>query len=100
MTNGNEDSFEIKEIEEILGIPNECPKCGIKLQKGSTKCPNCDYDLFNELNKRCPKCGKRIPLGSKFCIRCGNDLKKSKCGKCGHENEKTSKFCIKCGNIL
>ncbi|MBR5504444.1 MAG: zinc-ribbon domain-containing protein [Methanobrevibacter sp.] len=96
----SEDSFEIKEIEEILGIPDKCPKCGAKLKKGSTRCPNCDYDLFDELNKRCPKCGKRIPLGSKFCIRCGNDLEKYKCHKCGYENKKGTKFCIKCGNAL
>ena len=95
-----EDSFEIKEIEEMLGIPDKCPKCGTQLIKGSTKCPNCDYDLFDELNKRCPKCGKRIPLGSKFCIRCGNDLDKWKCDKCGYENKKDTKFCIKCGNKL
>ena len=95
-----EDSFEIKEIEEILGIPDKCPKCGAKLKKGSTKCPNCDYDLFDELNKRCPKCGKRIPLGSKFCVRCGNDLEKYTCDKCGYENKKGTKFCIKCGNAL
>lgn len=96
----SEDSFEIKEIEEILGIPDECPKCRVKLQKGSTKCPGCGYDLFDELNKRCPKCGKRIPLGSKFCIRCGNNLEKFKCSKCGYENKKDTKFCIKCGNKL
>ena len=96
----SEDSFEIKEIEEILGIPDECPKCGAKLKKGLTKCSNCDYDLFDDLNKRCPKCGKRIPLGSKFCIRCGNDLEKYKCNKCGYENKKGTKFCIKCGNAL
>ena len=95
-----EDSFEIKEIEEILGIPDKCPKCDAQLIKGSTKCPNCDYDLFDELNKRCPKCGKRIPLGSKFCIRCGNDLDKWKCDKCGYENKKETKFCVKCGNKL
>lgn len=95
-----EDSFEIKEIEQMLGIPDKCPKCGVQFIKGSTKCPNCDYDLFDELNKRCPKCGKRIPLGSKFCIRCGNDLDKWKCSKCGFENKKDSKFCIKCGNKL
>lgn len=95
-----EDSFEIKEIEEMLGIPDNCPKCGAKLKKGSTKCSDCDYDLFDELNKRCPKCGKRIPLGSKFCIRCGNDLDKYKCDKCGYENKKGTKFCIKCGNAL
>lgn len=94
------DSFEIKEIEEILGIPDKCPICESQLIKGSTKCPNCDYDLFDELNKRCPKCGKRIPLGSKFCIRCGNDLEKWKCSKCGYQNEKGTKFCIKCGNKL
>ena len=95
-----ENSFEIKEIEEMLGIPDKCPKCDAPLKKGSTKCPNCDYDLFDELNKRCPKCGKRIPLGSKFCIRCGNDLDKWKCDKCGYENKKDTKFCIKCGNKL
>lgn len=100
MINESEDSFEIKEIEEILGIPDKCPKCGVKLKKGSTRCPNCDYDLFDELNKRCPKCGKRIPLGSKFCIRCGNDLEKYKCHKCSYENKKGTKFCIKCGNAL
>lgn len=95
-----EDSFEVKEIEEILGIPDRCPKCNATLKKGSTKCSNCGYDLFDELNKRCPKCGKRIPLGSKFCIRCGNDLEKYKCTKCGYENKKGTKFCIKCGNAL
>ena len=94
------DSFEIREIEEILGIPEKCPKCNADLIKGSTKCPNCGYDLFDELNKRCPKCGRRVPLGSKFCIRCGNDLKKNKCTKCGYVNEKNTKFCIKCGNKL
>lgn len=95
-----EESFEIKEIEEMLGIPDRCPKCDAQLIKGSTKCPNCDYDLFDELNKRCPKCGKRIPLGSKFCIRCGNDLDKWKCDKCGYKNKKDTKFCVKCGNKL
>lgn len=94
------DSFEIREIEELLGIPENCPKCNTKLIKGSTKCPKCGYDLFDELNKRCPKCGRRVPLGSKFCIRCGNDLEKNKCSKCGYVNEKNSKFCIKCGNTL
>lgn len=94
------DSFEIREIEELLGIPEKCPKCNADLIKGSTKCPNCGYDLFDELNKRCPKCGRRVPLGSKFCIRCGNDLKKNKCTKCGYVNEKNTKFCIKCGNKL
>ena len=73
---------------------------GLRQVKGSTKCPNCDYDLFDELNKRCPKCGKRIPLGSKFCIRCGNDLDKWKCSKCGFKNKKDTKFCVKCGNKL
>ena len=95
-----DDSYEIKEIEEIIGIPDKCPKCNTILQPGSTKCDECGYDLFEIINKRCPKCGKRIPIGSKYCIRCGNDLKIYKCNKCGFENNKNSKFCTNCGADL
>lgn len=94
------ETYEIKEIEEIIGIPDKCPKCNTKLQPGSTKCDNCGYDLFEIINKRCPKCGKRIPIGSKYCIRCGNDLEFYKCKKCGFENNKDSKFCTNCGADL
>lgn len=93
-------SYEIKEIEEIIGIPDKCPKCNAKLHSGSTKCDKCGYDLFEIINKRCPKCGKRIPIGSKFCIRCGNDLEIYTCKKCGFKNNKDSKFCTNCGADL
>lgn len=95
-----EDSYEIKEIEEIIGIPDICPKCQTKIKAGATKCDKCGYDLFEMINKRCPKCGKRIPMGSKYCIRCGNDLEKNKCKKCGFENDLNSKFCTNCGADL
>ena len=94
------ESYEIKEIEEIIGIPDKCPKCNAKLQPGATKCDKCGYDLFELINKRCPKCGKRIPIGSKFCIRCGDDLEIYKCKKCGFENNKDAKFCTNCGADL
>ena len=96
----SEDSFEIKEIEEMLGIPDKCPKCNTVLKKGSTKCHNCGYDFFKIINKRCPECGKRVPIGSKFCIRCGKNLEVNICSKCGFENKSNSKFCSKCGNDL
>ena len=94
------DSFEIKEIEKVIGIPDKCPKCNTILQSGATKCDKCGYDLFEIINKRCPKCGKRIPIGSKYCIRCGNDLEIFKCKKCGFVNNKDSKFCTNCGADL
>ena len=94
------DSYEIKEIEEVIGIPDKCPKCNTKLQPGATKCDKCGYDLFEIINKRCPKCGKRIPIGSKYCIRCGDDLEIGKCKKCGFINNKDSKFCTNCGADL
>ena len=94
------ESYEIKEIEEIIGIPDKCPKCNTKLKPGATKCDKCGYDLFELINKRCPKCGKRIPIGSKYCIRCGDDLEISKCKKCGFENNKDAKFCTNCGADL
>lgn len=94
------ESYEIKEIEEIIGIPDKCPKCSTTLHAGSTKCDECGYDLFEIINKRCPKCGKRIPIGSKYCIRCGNDLEIYKCNKCGFVNKKDSKFCTNCGADL
>lgn len=94
------ESYEIKEIEEIIGIPDKCPKCNTKIQSGATKCYKCGYDLFEIINKRCPKCGKRIPIGSKYCIRCGDDLEIYKCKKCGFENKKNSKFCVNCGADL
>ncbi len=94
------ESYEIKEIEEIIGIPDKCPKCNAKLHAGVTKCDKCGYDLFEIINKRCPKCGKRIPIGSKYCIRCGDDLEIYKCKKCGFENNKDAKFCTNCGADL
>lgn len=52
------ESYEIKEIEEIIGIPDKCPKCNTRLQPGSTKCDKCGYDLFEIINKDAPNVEK------------------------------------------
>lgn len=95
-----DNNFEIREIEEIIGVPEDCPKCSSKIPKGSTSCGNCGYSFFDELNKKCPKCGKRVPMGAKKCVRCNADLQRHICSKCGYENKEDSKFCVKCGNRL
>lgn len=93
------EEFEIREIEELIGVPELCPKCGAKIRSGATKCDSCEYDFFEELNKRCPICGKRIPMGSKICPNCNGKETKT-CSECGYENDRKSKFCTNCGNEL
>ena len=98
--NENDDSFDLKEIEKILGIPDKCPKCQTVLRPGALSCHNCGYDLLPVINQRCPECGKRIPIGADVCPKCGHDLKKYVCKRCGFENQAGSKFCSKCGKEL
>lgn len=93
------EEFEIREIEEIIGVPEKCPKCDAKIRKGSTKCDSCGYDFFDELNKRCPICGKRLSMGSEKCPHCEGKETKT-CSECGYENERKFKFCVKCGHEL
>ena len=98
--NENEDSFDLKEIEKILGIPDKCPKCQTVLRPGALRCHNCGYDLLPLINQRCPECGKRIPIGADVCPKCGHDLKKYVCKRCGCENQAGAKFCTNCGKEL
>lgn len=93
----SENVVEIKEIEEIIGIPDKCPKCGAILKKGAIKCYKCGLDLLPIIDPRCPECGKRVSIGSDICDKCGSSLKTKKCSGCGFENKYESKFCINCG---
>ena len=93
------EEYEIREIEEIIGVPEKCPKCDAKIRKGATKCDNCGYSFFDELNRRCPICGKRMPMGSEICPNCEGKTTIT-CSECGFENERIFKFCTNCGSEL
>ncbi|MCK4614817.1 MAG: zinc ribbon domain-containing protein, partial [Thermoplasmata archaeon] len=89
-------SYEIEDGLQSSRDTMVCHRCGERISKDNTICPECGAGLDSTV---CPKCHSLVPQGFMFCGKCGMHLD-NVCEVCGAINPKVTENCRVCGEPL
>lgn len=62
-----EHSLEQEALLQAIEEADECPGCGLEVERGFLYCPDC----HTRLKKPCPECGRALRLHWALCPYCG-----------------------------
>jgi len=76
----------------------KCYNCRGIIAFNETTCPYCKVTLTGPEN--CPKCGTKIDSNLDFCEKCGELLKGTVCHNCKKKINGSPKICPYCETVL